>query len=202
MFTTPGPFTFGWRPDYYTYPSWPSDSIVNVTYAPGVAPTIELEDTSDVAAWMLCEMLSTTLTVSNNQVSTNTCGPSAVLASLMDNKPAQAIKMALQIGWTGSFTGAGGVGIEHDDVCEFIFEQAPGIVVRGPYAARTGRGRARAGVRRLTTAPLVLFSPSRTTTQVQCYLPAGRGDITRVAIGRSAHTQRVPPLTHRQVGTE
>ena len=68
----------------------------------------------------------------------------------MDNQPAQAIKKSLQVGWTGSFTGSGGEGIEHDDVCEFIFEQAPGIV---PYAnfnpgwnstcARRSRPRAR-----------------------------------------------------------
>ena len=66
--------TFLWRPDYYTYPSWYSDSNVNVTYAQPAAPTIELEDTSDVAAWMLCEMLTTSLTVSNDQVASGTCG--------------------------------------------------------------------------------------------------------------------------------
>ena len=45
-----------------------------MTYAQPAAPTIELEDTSDVAAWMLCEMLTTTLTVSNDQVASGTCG--------------------------------------------------------------------------------------------------------------------------------
>ena len=113
-----------WKPDYYTYPSWGvvNHSAVNVTYGDG-APTISLENTNDVAAWMLCEMLTTVFTVSNNQVMSGTCAPSAVLASLLDKRPAQGIKMALTIGWTGSFPGYG-----YDDVCEFIYELAPGIV--------------------------------------------------------------------------
>ena len=62
-----------WHPDFYMYPSWYSGiSNVNVTYSDGVEPTISLESPGDVAAWMLCEMLTTTLTVSNNQVQSGT----------------------------------------------------------------------------------------------------------------------------------
>ena len=123
-YLSPGQGVIRWKPDYYTYPSWGvvNSSAVNVTYGDG-EPTISLENTNDVAAWMLCEMLTTVFTVSNNQVMSGTCTPSAVLASLLDKRPAQGIKMALQIGWTGSFPGYG-----YDDVCEFIYELAPGIV--------------------------------------------------------------------------
>lgn len=88
-------------PDYRTYASWSgggADVDANVTYGGGGPPTVALGDPGDVAAWMLCEMLTTTLTVSSNQVEAGTCGPTAVLVSMMDNMPAQAIKTAVQIG--------------------------------------------------------------------------------------------------------
>mmetsp|Transcript_28507 Transcript_28507/g.50967 ORF Transcript_28507/g.50967 Transcript_28507/m.50967 type:complete len:590 (+) Transcript_28507:139-1908(+) len=70
----------------------------------------------------LCDIIRVVLNQANNQQGSSTCGPSAILASLIHTKPAQAIKVAMKLMWEGVIPGM------PEAPCDYIYKQEPGMV--------------------------------------------------------------------------
>jgi hypothetical protein len=70
----------------------------------------------------LCDIIRAVLNQVNDQMGTSTCGPTSVLASLILNEPAQAVKVAMKLMWEGEVSGL------PQAPCDYIYNMEPGMV--------------------------------------------------------------------------
>jgi len=85
----------------------------------GTAP--DEDDVPANTASGLCDIVRVVLNQGNTQSGSETCGPTAILASLITQEPAQAIKMAMKLMWEGKIPGL-------PEPCPYIYDQAPGMI--------------------------------------------------------------------------
>eukprot|EP00439_Symbiodinium_sp_Y106_P025259 s1850_g3.t1 len=107
------------------YPSWGSTDDVTVTYAEGEVKTVEVKDTNAVTGYAFCDIVHTILRQNFDQAQRGQCAPTAVLMALSNVNPAKAIKIGLELFWTGTFHGVP----PQFDQCHYIYDDMPPGVV-------------------------------------------------------------------------
>jgi hypothetical protein len=123
----------------YTGPwieSWVKGS---VTFAPqqlvnGIvtAPSAKVHVPAGASAFAMCDLVRTVLTQDNEQQSANTCGPSALFNALSLRAPARALRLGLELLWTGTLP------FLPARPCAYIRAQLPGLA--GPESKYTPSG--------------------------------------------------------------
>lgn len=122
------------------FPSWGSSDAVTVSYSEGKVTNVTIHQPNAVAPYAFCEIAYTTLRQNFDQAGRGQCVPTAVLAALAAASPAGAIKLGLEMFWTGKPALAD---IDHvDPECTYIHhDMPPGIIpfkVGQPGALETG----------------------------------------------------------------
>lgn len=122
------------------FPSWGSSDAVTVSYSEGKVTNVTIHQPNAVAPYAFCEIAYTTLRQNFDQAARGQCVPTAVLAALATASPAGAIKLGLEMFWTGKPALAD---IDHvDPECAYIHhDMPPGIIpfkVGQPGALETG----------------------------------------------------------------
>ena len=124
---------FATGPAFANYlPTWTNARMEAVRCRSGAFDlgTKTLNDKNGCNGWAMCDILTTVLTMSADQAETSTCGYVAVLTALSRANPAYALRIAVELIWTGSirefskampstaFTSTG---------CDYVFHQLPGV---------------------------------------------------------------------------
>ncbi|CAE7784741.1 unnamed protein product [Symbiodinium necroappetens] len=107
------------------YPSWGSTDDITVTYAKGEAKTVTVKDNNAVTGYAFCDIVHTILRQNFDQAQRGQCAPTAVLMALSNVNPAKAIKIGLELFWTGTFHGVP----PQFDQCHYIYDDMPPGVV-------------------------------------------------------------------------
>jgi len=113
---------------------------VTVSYSEGKVTNVTIHQPNAVAPYAFCDIAYTTLRQNFDQAGRGQCAPAAVLAALATASPAGAIKLGLEMFWTGKPALAQ---IDHvDPECAYIHhDMPPGIIpfkVGQPGALETG----------------------------------------------------------------
>ncbi|CAE7039165.1 unnamed protein product [Symbiodinium sp. CCMP2592] len=109
------------------FPSWGSGDGVTVKYSGGKFAGVTINDPNAVSGYAFCDIMYTILRQNFDQAGRAQCAPTAVLTAMASTNPAGAMKMGLELFWTGTIKS-----IPKDEGCPFIYSDAPPGVI--PFA--------------------------------------------------------------------
>eukprot|EP00405_Crypthecodinium_cohnii_P011031 CAMPEP_0206442772 /NCGR_PEP_ID=MMETSP0324_2-20121206/14004_1 /ASSEMBLY_ACC=CAM_ASM_000836 /TAXON_ID=2866 /ORGANISM="Crypthecodinium cohnii, Strain Seligo" /LENGTH=687 /DNA_ID=CAMNT_0053910645 /DNA_START=50 /DNA_END=2113 /DNA_ORIENTATION=- len=109
-------------------PSWFKGAVSDVNYNEE-PPTAKVLDPNGMTGYMICDMVRNIATQSPNQVGSGSCSHMAPLAAISREAPAQAIKLATKLMWTGRWS------LNMPKPCDYVYTMQPGLV---PYYSDNG----------------------------------------------------------------
>ena len=115
------------------FPSWGSSDAVTVSYSEGKVRNVTVHQPNAVAPYAFCDIVYTTLRQNFDQAGRGQCVPTAVLAALSTVSPARAIKLGLEMFWTGKPALYDPEKADPDPECTYIYHDMPPGVI--PYKA-------------------------------------------------------------------
>ncbi|CAE7356481.1 unnamed protein product [Symbiodinium sp. CCMP2592] len=113
------------RPGHF--PSWGSGDGVTVKYSGGKFESVTINDPNAVSGYAFCDIMYTILRQNFDQAGRGQCSPTAVLTAKASTNPAGAMKMGLELFWTGTINGT-----PKNEGCPFIYSDTPPGVI--PFA--------------------------------------------------------------------